>query len=177
MVNTRTGAPQAIMSLTEKLQSFAGTTAKTLENRAIYQERQQTKLDDAYKAGVKNDMRLALGKLANENPADLDKFQALAKAYTDSVVGESDIRVREDIGLMADSLATSYAEKIQANEIDRNNKNAKIELDNNINISAQDAERLMRDGDTLGAGEAILDAYESIDAQVISGDLLEAEAD
>lgn len=35
----------------------------------------------------------------------------------------------------------------------------------------------MREGDTLGSSEAILDAYESIDAQIISGDLLPAQAD
>ena len=176
-VDTRTGAPGHILSLTEKLQQFAGTTAQALQEKEAFREERQTKLDDAYRAGVKNDMRMALSKIANENTSDLNKFQALSKAYIDSVVSESNPRVKEDIALMADGLATSYAEKIQANEIEQNNKNAKIELDNNITISNKDAQRLMREGDTLGAGEAILDAYESIDSQVVSGDLLPAQAD
>jgi len=177
MNDLRTGGPQQILSLTEKLQGFAGATGQLVRNVESQKKAIETEFDDAYKAEVKNDARLELGRLAAENSADLAKFQSLAESYTSTLVNDADARVREDVGLMAQGLATSYAEQIQKNQITKDKKNADAELVNNYDLSTQDALRLAREGDTLASGEAVLDAYDSIDARVDSGAMLPADGE
>lgn len=177
MADLRVGAPQNIMSLTEKLQQFAGATGDMVQGAQIAKERRLTEFDNAYTASIKNDARLELGRLAAENSADLKAFQTLAKSYTDTLVNDADPRVQEDIALIADGLATSYAEKIQSNQIKNDKDNAAKELASNVELSKQDALRTAREGDVLASGEATLDAYDSIDSLVLSGAMLPADGE
>jgi len=128
-------------------------------------------LRSAYVAGLNRDMREEVSRISAENPDNLVKFNDQMNAFTSSILKNVDPTARTLVFDKLDSIVSDARTKVQGATIKRQSDEADQEHISSIEVLSREAMILGKEGNSLGASEALVDTFAVIDARVESGRL------
>lgn len=145
-----------------KEEKFIGGISMRAHNKA---------LGAAYLSSLNNDNREAIGRISAANPENIIGFNEEIESYRKGVISSVEPGLRAGIAQDLDNKITSARIRVQANDVQRQNKEAENILKTGAEQSANAAFSATRNGDTVLAGEEQVSAFAEIDALVTNGSL------
>ena len=131
----------------------------------------------AYLAGIDNDIRENISRIAAENESDTTAFNAKSDEYITGVIGSVSEEYKPLVQMSIDSVVTGARMQVQQRNIAKNIKDADDVLVSQINNATQDAMKFAQIGDEQASQMARLKAFNALDARVRSGQISEAAAE
>lgn len=128
-----------------------------------------------YLAELNNDSRTAVSEIMAQYPESVLSFNDAAKGYRDGLMKGVEPSVRGAVAEDLDNMITSARIRVQGADIKRQRKENIEVLSNSGDKSFESANSLVRSGDGLSAGEAMLEGVKSVDAMVEAGYITESQ--
>jgi len=128
-------------------------------------------LETAYLAGLGNDAKEAINAIEAENTSDIAAFNDKARGYVSGVLKTVDPSVKDKVAEFLDGQVTNSRLRVHRNTIKKNKADAAAESAVAVTSFGNESARLAREGNQVGSAEQIVNAYETIDGMVASGDL------
>ncbi len=128
-------------------------------------------LETAYLAGLGNDTKEAINVIEAENSDNIGQFNEKSEGYVTGVLKTVDPSVRDKVAEFIDGQLTNSRLRVHRNTIKKNKADAAAESAAAVNSFGDESARLSREGNQVGAAEQMLNAFETIDGMVESGDL------
>lgn len=123
----------------------------------------------AYLASIDNDNREQVNTIFQTNRDNLIGFNEAFEGYKRGVLKGVDPLVRQEAQINLDRAASFARQKVQTNEIQKQQNAAKQALTSNIDSATTSALSSARNGDQRESADAILKAFETLDAGVEAG--------
>lgn len=142
------------------------------KSRAAY----NSGLRDRYVADVQNDLIENVSALAETHKKDLIGFNDSIESYKKTLSESIDPSAKELIGVRLDGLTSSARTKIQAREIQQNDRDNKESILSSIQNNAEEAARFSREGDAEQSEESLAFTALALQSAVNSGQMSDAEA-
>lgn len=128
-------------------------------------------LQTAYLASLGNDTKEAINAIEAENPDNIGQFNEKVAGYVSGVMQGVDPAVRNEVSQFMDNMVTNSRMRVHRKSIAKNKAAAAAESLAGVTSFANESARLSREGNELGAGESIVQAFSIIDGMVEAGDL------
>lgn len=128
-------------------------------------------LKNAYMASIGNDVRERIKGIESENPDNIVAFNEQVARFTKGVIGGVDQSARQEVQSFIDGQVSNARARVHDKAIKKNKAEAAAEIFLAINAFSDDSASLSREGNQLGAAEAIAQAFTLIDGMVDSGDM------
>jgi len=133
-------------------------------------------LRDGYLASLENDLRLDISKIEQENPDNINVFNDKIDGLRSGTLKSVDPSARQAVQDFLDNKITNSRIRIQAKTIERQRTEANVSRRTAIESAGNEAARLSREGDKVGAANALQDLFASVDGMVETGDLTTEKA-
>lgn len=173
VLETKRGEEEAKLAIAEGKpfkKKEAGIVEKVLTG-GVATDQYNKSLETAYLAGIGNDAKEAINAIEAENSNNIAQFNDKAKGYASGVLKSVDPSVKNKVAEFLDSQITNSRLRVHRNTIKKNKADAAAESAVAITSFGNESARLSRDGNQVGAAEQMLNAFETIDGMVESGDL------
>lgn len=173
VLETKRGEEEAKLAIAEGKpfkKKEAGLVEKVLTG-GVATAQYNKSLETAYLAGLGNDAKEAINVIEAENSNNIGQFNDKAQGYVSGVLKTVDPSVRDKVAEFLDGQLTNSRMRVHRNTIKKNKADAAAESAVAITSFGNEAARLSREGNEVGAAENILNAFETIDGMVESGDL------
>lgn len=128
-------------------------------------------LETAYLAGLGQDTNEAISAIEAENPNNIAQFNEKVAGYASGVLSEVDPSVRPQVEQFISNKVSNARTRVHGNTIRNNKKLAAAESAAAVTSFGDEAAILSREGNLIGAAEAILQASSTIDGMVLAGDI------
>lgn len=154
----------------------AAETGATIESKAgftIFDQAYNEAMESAYLAGIDNDVRENISRIAAENESDTAAFTTKSDEYIAGVIGSVSEEYKPLVQMSIDSFVTGARIQVQQRNIAKNIKAADDALVSQINRSTQDAMKFAQIGDQEASQTSRLAAFNAIDVRVRSGQINE----
>lgn len=135
----------------------------------ITQDAYNKTLSNAYMASIGNDIREKVRGIESENPDNIVAFNEQVAGFAKGVIGGVDQSARQDVQSFIDGQISNARARVHGKTIQKNKAEAAAETFSAINAFSDDSASLSREGNQLGAAEAIAQAFTLIDGMVDSG--------
>ena len=148
-----------------------------LSGISIFDQAYNEAMESAYLAGIDNDVRENISRIAAENESDTAAFTTKSDEYIAGVIGSVSEEYKPLVKMSIDSFVTGARIQVQQRNIAKNIKDADDALVSQINNATQDAMKFAQIGDEQASQAARLKAFNALDARVRSGQISEAAAE
>ncbi len=126
---------------------------------------------DGYLASLENDLRLDLSKIEQENPDNINIFNEKIEGLRSGTLKSVDPSARQAVQAFLDKQITNSRIRIQGKTIERQRQEANASRRTAIESAGNEAAKFAREGDKVGAADALQDLFASVDGMVETGDL------
>lgn len=144
-----------------------------LSGISIFDQAYNEAMESAYLAGIDNDAREEISRIAAENESDVAAFNQISTEYINGLMGGVSEEFKPLVQMSIDSVVTGARMQVQQREIAKNVKAADDALVSQINRSTQDAMKFAQIGDQEASQTSRLAAFNAIDVRVRSGQINE----
>lgn len=153
----------------EKIESKKGFLSSISNFDQAYNEAMQA----AYLAGIDNDVRENISRIAAEHESDTAAFNKMSSEYITGLVESVSDEYKPLVQMSVDSVVTGARMQVEQRNIAKNIKDADDVLVSQINNAAQDAMKYAQIGNEEASQASRIKAFNSIDVRVRSGQITE----
>ena len=142
----------------------------------FFNEAYNNALQSSYVAGIENDARTDMARIAAENPDDIESFTASASEFRSGLLTNVSPEFHSAVTQSVDKLIAGYADNVQIATVNRQRKSADDTLVNASNTLSRDALRFASIGDAESTQDSTAKLFAAIDSRVEAGFINEASA-
>lgn len=128
-------------------------------------------IETAYLAGIANDTREAIAGIESENATDINAFNEKVNGYVSGILKSVDPSVRDSVSEFASNQITNSRIRVHSATIKNNKNKAAAESAAAVEGFSNESARLAREGNKVGAAEAIQSSFKIIDGMLEADDI------
>ena len=176
-IQTKRGAEAGLAAGAKAIETKEAPEAKEgfLSQISVFDQAYNDAMRESYVAGVNNDARENISRIAAENYRDIEGFEESVKEYRKGLINSVGEDFSDSVSVSMDSLISSARIGVQNEVATFNLERAKDELTQGAADSLDNAIKLEMLGDQAGSDALLQSAYTSIDGLVKGRFLTETE--
>lgn len=178
VAETKRGAEEAqevdlkkVGGITQAPEKRVAGVLETVLTGGVSTKQYNKSLQTAYLASLGNDTKEAINAIEAENPDNIAQFNEKAAGYASGVLKGVDPSARQQISQFLDNTISNSRLRVHRKNIRKNKSEAEAESLVAATSFANESARLSREGNTVGAGEFLIQSFDVIDGLVESGGL------
>lgn len=147
-----------------------------LSRFSVFDQTYNQAMESAYVAGVTNDARSEISRLASENIRDPVAFETAANAYTQTLIGKAGPEFAPAVTSAVGGFISSAQAQIHREAVAFNLQEASDTMQLSFTNFVEDAQRYTQDGNDIEAQASLANAYSQLDKMVASKFINSADA-